>query len=367
MYYQNCARSSRKYSKLYIAVFNFSLTCELDVWYPAGMKADEIKNLRLKLGYSQQEFASLLSVSFATVNRWENGKAKPQKDRVDRLRALVDEKASLDQTAAYPDETPFLIPRLDFEGDPEAAEASPKDVRYLLDGVEPFLPDGPWSQIHYTTAGVRALVRVEGVPASSVGRGHQVVDHERQDGLPGLISVVGGKITAYRSIAEEVVDLASGRLGMSVTSSTDREALPGGQFAGRSECISETVTLGRRLGLEEDQSRYLVDTYGIRAQEVLAIVERAPRLSERICLGAPDILAQVNFAVEKEMALTVEDFMLRRSLLGHTASRGVEGVDKVAVEMGAVLDWTEARRQAEIDGYLERIKKTSVAGLAGRV
>ena len=72
----------------------------------------------MKLGYSQQELASLLGVSFATVNRWENGKAKPQKDRIDRLRTLLDEKAFPDH--AYPVETPFLIPRLDFEGDPEA-------------------------------------------------------------------------------------------------------------------------------------------------------------------------------------------------------------------------------------------------------
>jgi DNA-binding transcriptional regulator YiaG len=52
------------------------------------MESGEIKALRLKLGHSQQEFANVLGVSFATVNRWENGKAKPQKDRLERLRAL---------------------------------------------------------------------------------------------------------------------------------------------------------------------------------------------------------------------------------------------------------------------------------------
>ncbi|MCL5961542.1 MAG: glycerol-3-phosphate dehydrogenase/oxidase, partial [Chloroflexi bacterium] len=230
----------------------------------------------------------------------------------------------------------------DFQGDPETAAASARDVRYLLDGVQPFLPAGPWNQIHYTTAGVRALVRVDGVPPSSVTRGHQVVDHERRDGLPGLISVVGGKITAYRCIAQEVVDLASGRLGKNRASNTDREALPGARFDGWAECIRETMAFGRRLGLEEDQSRNLVDTYGLRAREVFAIVEREPRLGERICAGAPDILAQVRFAAEKEMALTAEDFMLRRSLLGHTATRGVEGLGIVAGEMGQALGWTEA-------------------------
>ena len=82
------------------------------------MKAEEIKNTRIRLGYSQQEFASLLGVSFATVNRWENGKAKPQKDRLNRIRKLLNEKQPTEDPFFF--ESQSLIPRLDFEGDPEA-------------------------------------------------------------------------------------------------------------------------------------------------------------------------------------------------------------------------------------------------------
>ena len=59
------------------------------------MNGETIKKLRLELGYSQQEFAAAIGVSFATVNRWENGKAKPQKDRIDRIRALSKQKEQL--------------------------------------------------------------------------------------------------------------------------------------------------------------------------------------------------------------------------------------------------------------------------------
>lgn len=82
------------------------------------MKPEEIKNIRLKLGLSQQDFASSLGVSFATVNRWENGKAKPQKDRIDRIRSLM--KDQPDYKEIFISEQPPLLPRLDFEGDPEA-------------------------------------------------------------------------------------------------------------------------------------------------------------------------------------------------------------------------------------------------------
>jgi DNA-binding transcriptional regulator YiaG len=50
------------------------------------MTSEDIKDLRTQLGMSQQAFAASLGVSFATVNRWENGKAKPQKDRIERMR-----------------------------------------------------------------------------------------------------------------------------------------------------------------------------------------------------------------------------------------------------------------------------------------
>src|SRR4030043_1633289 len=81
------------------------------------MKREAIKSLRLKLGFSQQEFAGALGVSFATVNRWENGKAKPQKDPIEKIRALSKQK---DQLNLFAESGPIETTRLNFEGDPDA-------------------------------------------------------------------------------------------------------------------------------------------------------------------------------------------------------------------------------------------------------
>jgi superfamily II DNA or RNA helicase len=83
------------------------------------MNSDEIKKLRMRLGYSQQEFAALLNVSFATVNRWENGKAQPQKDRLDRIRALWQSQQGSEASSGS---GPAIIPRLNFEGNAEAVK-----------------------------------------------------------------------------------------------------------------------------------------------------------------------------------------------------------------------------------------------------
>ena len=82
------------------------------------MAHDSIKDLRQSLGLSQQAFADFIGVTFATVNRWENGKAVPQKDRMARIRELVQNAQTPKVTEV---EQPWLIPpRLDFEGSPEA-------------------------------------------------------------------------------------------------------------------------------------------------------------------------------------------------------------------------------------------------------
>jgi len=83
------------------------------------MTSDQIKAIRSQLRMSQQAFAAAIGVSFATVNRWENGKAKPQKDRLSRLKALLHEASAEVSESTSP---PSLPVRLDFEGDATAVK-----------------------------------------------------------------------------------------------------------------------------------------------------------------------------------------------------------------------------------------------------
>ena len=73
-------------------------------------------------------------------------------------------------------------------------------------------PTAPVEKILFTWAGVRALVREEGVSEGQVSRKHRLFDHEREN-VRGVLSVVGGKITAYRAIAEEEYRVVRGPAG----------------------------------------------------------------------------------------------------------------------------------------------------------
>src|SRR5262249_55881932 len=102
----------------------------------------------------------------------------------------------------------------DYHGDPSEAAATRGEGDYLIDEARRGFPTGPLDDVLYAYAGVRALVRIGHVSEGKVSRKHAVHDHARRDGVPGIISVVGGKVTGYRAIAEEVGDLVARKLGL---------------------------------------------------------------------------------------------------------------------------------------------------------
>ena len=79
-------------------------------------------------------------------------------------------------------------------------------------------------------AGVRPLYGIEAVDGAtgdrSISRSHVVIDHAERDGVAGFVSIVGGKVTTYRLMAEEVGDLVSAKLGISAACTTADEPLP---------------------------------------------------------------------------------------------------------------------------------------------
>ena len=219
----------------------------------------------------------------------------------------------------------------DFEDEPSRAKAEAEDVRYLIESAAYYFPALRGARVYWTNAGVRALVRKPG-SASSVTRSHRIVADEA-----GVISVVGGKITGYRAIAEQVTDLVCRLLGQRRRSDTAEAPLPGGR---------------ERCG-----QGYLEAIYGCRAREVRELAEREPELGRPLDPEYPDLAAQVVFSVRHEQCMRVADFMLRRSLLGFRPDQGARAVAAVAEWMARELGWTAGRKEEEIRAYIERTRE----------
>jgi len=243
----------------------------------------------------------------------------------------------------------------DYEKDMDAVKAEVEDVEYLRTEVQKAFPSTTFDRIFYTIAGVRSLLRIEGVKESSVTRRHIIYDHEKKEGLKGLVSVIGGKLTAYRGIAEDIVDVVADKLGTSTICTTAKEKLPGANPVKLDRVRTETSSLAKTHGISAETLNHLVSLYGSRYVEVLDYVKKDKRLKERICRTNPDIMAEVVHAVEEESALTLDDFMIRRSLIAFRKCEGLDCCSKVAKKMGQILHWRARQVSSQIRAYNDEI------------
>lgn len=237
----------------------------------------------------------------------------------------------------------------DFAADPTMAHATSEDVDYVLRSVRDYFQELDTTQIYFSNAGVRALVKEKG-SKSSVSRKHRIVDGAHS-GAGNLISVLGGKITGYRAIAEEVVDAVCGKLNANAPCMTAAIPLPGARGGGKASDFSST-------GLKAETIAHLFGLYGSRATEVIQLAASEKHLREPLSPNAPDVAAQVVFAARAEQCARLVDFLLRRTLVGFSQDQGQSAVARVAALLAEEFAWSPERASAEISLYQEYIVTT---------
>lgn len=255
----------------------------------------------------------------------------------------------------------------DYRGDLDDVHATREDVQYLVDSARRFFPGAPVDEVAYTTAGVRSLLKIDGVSESEVSRKHFVIDHAKVDGIGGLITLVGGKITPFRAVCEEVVDKIMRRLkAKRVRSDTRRAPLPGGDFESLAALEAEAVAAAAPLGVPEASARHLAGTYGTRYRDVLDRVRRESALGQRLCSHGPTIAAEVALAVEEEMAVTVADVLLRRTTAAWARCEARDEALEAALDvMQARLSWDAAERARQASAYRDELAKRRRFAKAG--
>jgi glycerol-3-phosphate dehydrogenase len=234
-----------------------------------------------------------------------------------------------------------------FDDDPDEARCDVDEMQYILDEVNGLVPGANLTKedVLYTLSGVRPLPYAPGVAESSVPRTH--VLHEHEGSVNGLITVVGGKLTTHRQLAEDAVDLAFKRLGRPAPKCVTRY-LP---FPG---AVGDVTAVRRELldaGLPPASADRLVGIYGGRALDVVALAAEDPDLLAVVHEPTGAIGAELVFAVGVEFARTLADVLARRTLLAFEPGHALEDVDKIAAVLGDRVGWDENRREAEIAGY----------------
>jgi glycerol-3-phosphate dehydrogenase len=242
------------------------------------------------------------------------------------------------------DQTLIGTTDLAFQGDPGGVMPTDDEVAYLLGETNRVLPEVRLQPgaVRMEYAGVRPLMRGEGRKQAAVTRRHHIC-HDKQL-AQGLFSVVGGKLTTFRSLAEQVVDrLCKFARRDLLACETASRRLPGG--AGDLSLIESE--LARNRAIDSETIARLMRIYGTRADDVARLVRTKPELGKRLGDRTHAIAAEIVFGYQAEMAATLADCLFRRSMVGLEAGFDTTVIENALAVARAHFDWTDNRANAE--------------------
>jgi glycerol-3-phosphate dehydrogenase len=241
----------------------------------------------------------------------------------------------------------FLIGTTDerYTGDLDWVVASDDEIDYLLAETNRVIPGAHLDNddVCWSYAGVRPLPHVEQGAAGAITRSHVIVDHGKRGGPRGLYSIVGGKLTTYRELAEQTVNAVFAARGQQPPPSrTGAEPLPGA----RGPMLADRAFLGAPARTEE----HLRTVYGNRAADVMAMAT-TPDLRDPFDPWSGAIGAEVLYAVQREGARTLSDILARRTMVGLGPDVGI-GADEAAAAIAARhLGWSHDKVATELASY----------------
>jgi glycerol-3-phosphate dehydrogenase len=249
-------------------------------------------------------------------------------------------------------------------------------VAYLLAETNAVLPTAKLTEqdVLYTYAGIRPLPFTESQQAGKITRKHWIVDHalHTQHPVRRLVSIIGGKLTTYRNLAEEAVDycvhayhLRSPNGCHSLLSKTRETPLPGGVGIQNIDAYkrAEIPVASQQYQVPDAVVSHLIDLYGSRYHRVLQLLDENPAWKQPLAEHSIEIAAQVIYAVRSELAMTVCDVLLRRLESGLHAERGLDVLEPVIQLMAGELQWSDSRIQQERVTYCQTVESRNPVGL----
>jgi glycerol-3-phosphate dehydrogenase len=236
----------------------------------------------------------------------------------------------------------------DYQGPLDDPACTPEDVRYILDAINLVIKEpiteadvlGSW-------AGLRPLMRHGSERTADLSRRHSVIPSDS-----GLVTVTGGKLTTYRKMAADTVDVVVGRQGKGKRRSPTKKLRLRGA-SGYAELMADGA--GARMGIDTATLRHLAERYGGEARTVIAMIQRDPSLGQALVPTLPYLRAEAVYAARYEMAHTLDDILSRRTralLLGRDAAAAA--APDVARLVAPDLGWDEAEVERQVAAFQAR-------------
>jgi glycerol-3-phosphate dehydrogenase len=260
----------------------------------------------------------------------------------------------------------YLIGTTDqpFKGSLDQLKADDDEIDYLLRETNNIIPNAQLSRkdIQFTYSGVRPLPNIEGKNTGSITRKHIFFDHTKE-GVTNLISLIGGKLTTYRQVGEEVVDMVFKRQGKPVPPCTTKDKpLPGWILPGDSRVQKVLTEYHDRVSNQTID--HLLSMYGAKTLDILALTDSEPDLATVIVPELPDIKAQIVYAVRHELAYTLVDIMRRRTTLAIHSDYGIDLLPSIIETLSRHCSWDEDKCRQEKARYIDYIQNNCIPDFA---
>lgn len=240
----------------------------------------------------------------------------------------------------------FLIGTTDirYSGDPEDAGASDAEIDYLLSETNQLFPRAGLQRkdIHYSYAGVRPLPKRESGPESAITRKHIIKKHRLT--ARGLVSIIGGKLTTYRSLAEQTANYVNKKTGLKGSPCKTRtQPLPGALNIDEARS-----SLNENSELSVAGRERLLSIYGGRVTEILELAISGNEFAGFLDPAKTILVAEVGYVIRYEFAVSLIDIIFRRMMLGLTADQGAHFSQRVAEVASTVLGWSGQERERQV-------------------
>jgi glycerol-3-phosphate dehydrogenase len=204
-------------------------------------------------------------------------------------------------------------------------------------------------------AGIRPLVRSGHGQTKKLLRDHEV----EVDQKSGLVSILGGKWTTYRHMAEDTIDTVQRQLGAPVAPSKTQHHALAGAVGYSAECWQ---ILTREYPIDDLTARHLAGKFGNEAAAVLELTQQHPELRSPVVPGAPPIHAEIVYSIRNEMACTIEDVLARRiGLQQFSLEMAILAAPVVASHLAREHGWPGQQEAEAAENYVHRIRRVQEA------
>lgn len=231
-----------------------------------------------------------------------------------------------------------------------------RDIADFIQDINAIVPglDLKESDVYYAFTGLYPLVSDEIKSDTYQGTGeYQVVDHAAQNGPEGIVSVMGAKYTTAREIAEQGIDMVMKKMGYDHKCRTASEPLFEGKVSHLTRFIVEKQSQYRDL-LSPETVHDLVVSHGSETDNVISYCKQRDGYLDKITEDRETLVGEAAYAVDHEMACTLDDVVFARTGLGTIGHPGSAAIDTVCDTIGPMLGWDDEQKKREIEAVERR-------------